>query len=455
MKKIYIIALFSIINVIANAQYTKLFDFADSTGGGPKGSLIYDGNYFYGMTYYMGVNNLGTVFKIKPDGTGYTKLLDFNGAINGSYPYGSLVSDSTFLYGMTSYGGVNDMGVIFKIKPNGSGYTKLWEFGGYDGKYPEGSLIYDGTYLYGMTQGGGANFDGAMFKIKTDGSGYTKLLDFSASSGNAPRGSVISDGTFLYGMTISGGTYGHGTIIKIMLNGTGYTKILDFDSTNGSRPVGSLIYNNTFLYGMTSMGGAHDLGTAFKIRTNGSGYFKLLDFDGSTNGKNPNGDFIFDGTFLYGMTQEGGLYNSGRIFKIMYNGTNYTNLVDLGTATNSSYPTGSLIFAGTFLYGMTNNGGAHLYGTIFELSPLASISEVSSKETIDIYPNPNNGIFTLETNSNLSQTVQLFDVNGRVVLTQTVTEKSQIDASKLPNGIYNLSITDRNFVTNRRIVISK
>ena len=48
----------------------------------------------------------GTIFKIKPDGTGYAKLLDFAGVIGG-YPYGSLISDGIFLYGMTEIGGLS------------------------------------------------------------------------------------------------------------------------------------------------------------------------------------------------------------------------------------------------------------------------------------------------------------------------------------------------------------
>jgi uncharacterized repeat protein (TIGR03803 family) len=134
------------------------------------------------MTYTGGVNNSGIAFKIKPDGTGYTKLIDFNGA-NGSSPQGSFVSDGVFLYGMTQRGGtgacMNGCGVIFKIKPDGTGYSELLDFaGGVDGRNPAGSLFYDGIYLYGMTGVGGANNKGTIFKIKPNGTGYVKLLDF-------------------------------------------------------------------------------------------------------------------------------------------------------------------------------------------------------------------------------------------------------------------------------------
>src|SRR6201984_2832183 len=134
MKKIllFIVLLCSIKQV--NAQYKKLFDFAGaSTGGHPIGDLYDDGTYLYGMTYDGGANDSGAIFKIKPDGTGFIKLLDFAGASNGKSPYGSLTSDGTFLYGMTTYGGIYNKGTIFKIMPDGTGYSKLLDFYGSNG----------------------------------------------------------------------------------------------------------------------------------------------------------------------------------------------------------------------------------------------------------------------------------------------------------------------------------
>ena len=67
-----------------------------------------------------------------------------------------LIYDGTFLYGMTAFGGntfcSGGCGVIFKVEPNGANYTRLAYFmGGNNGFTPGGSLISDGTYLYGMT----------------------------------------------------------------------------------------------------------------------------------------------------------------------------------------------------------------------------------------------------------------------------------------------------------------
>ncbi|MBW8049422.1 MAG: hypothetical protein FVQ77_03600, partial [Cytophagales bacterium] len=105
------------------AQYTQLTDFTGNgafTGANPQydQNLISVGGVMYGMTSGGGTNNLGTIFKIMPDGTGYAILLDFAGAINGSNPRGSLVSNGTFLYGMTYQGGTNNLGTLFKIMPD-------------------------------------------------------------------------------------------------------------------------------------------------------------------------------------------------------------------------------------------------------------------------------------------------------------------------------------------------
>ncbi|MDP1622808.1 MAG: T9SS type A sorting domain-containing protein [Bacteroidales bacterium] len=366
MKKLLFILSFAIGGTL-NAQYTRLLDFdGATTGSNPQGSLISDGIFLYGMTEYGGINNIGTIFKVMPDGTGYVKLLDFNGATNGSSPQGSLISDGTYLYGMTSLGGTNDQGTIFKIMTNGTGYVKLLDFSlTTSGRWPTGSLISDGTFLYGMTSNGGTNSKGTLFKIMTNGSGFVKLLDLAYA--NAwPYGSLISDGTYLYGMTSYGGTNNMGTIFKVMTNGSGLVTLLSFDGASiGQTPQGSLFSDGTFLYGMTYFGGANSLGTLIKIKPDGTGYAKLLDFNG-TNGSQSKGSFISDGTFLYGMTGGGGTNGMGTIFKIMPNGTGYSKLLDFQSWTTGAGPGNAIIMDGTFLYGMTGGGGTNYMGTVFK-----------------------------------------------------------------------------------------
>jgi len=429
----------------SNAQYTKLIDFASTTNGGnPYGSLIYDGTSLYGMTSYGGTNFKGTLFKIMPNGTGYVRLIDFADATNGSDPVGSLISDGTSLYGMTKYGGTNNMGTLFKIMPDGTGYAKLLDFvGTTNGSYPWGSLIYDGTSLYGMTSTDGTNYRGTLFKIMPNGTGYTKLLDFNgATNGSYPYGSLIYDGTSLYGMTYEGGTNDLGTLFKIMPNGTGYVKLLDFrGATNGSYPFGSLIYDGTSLYGMTSTGGTNNKGTLFKIMPDGTGYAKLLDFVGTTNGSYPRGSLIYDGTSLYGMTSTGGTNDIGTLFKIMPDGTGYAKLLDFN-ATNGSTPYGSLIYDGTSLYGMTYDGGTNNRGTLFkyQLSAL-SVADYNNTLGFSVYPNPVKDILTIQNPEKHSlDKITITDLTGKKVKEQT-SNLTLIDVSQLPQGMYLLQMT--------------
>ena len=83
------------------------------------------------MTELGGTYNYGTIFKIKPDGSDYVKIRDFEGNNDGSNPYGSLYYDGTYLYGMTANGGSGGChGTIFRIKPDGNGYSILLTLGG-------------------------------------------------------------------------------------------------------------------------------------------------------------------------------------------------------------------------------------------------------------------------------------------------------------------------------------
>jgi hypothetical protein len=58
---------------------------------------------------------LGTFFKILPDGSEFSVIYIFD-SLNGGAPIGSLLNDGNFLYGMTSQGGIKDLGVIFKYQ---------------------------------------------------------------------------------------------------------------------------------------------------------------------------------------------------------------------------------------------------------------------------------------------------------------------------------------------------
>ncbi|MCX6155082.1 MAG: hypothetical protein NT007_13095 [Candidatus Kapabacteria bacterium] len=350
------------------SQYLKLSDCSPANGSWPLNAVVCDGTYLYGTTSTGGLSNFGVVYKINMNGSGYSKLIDFAGASNGRFPYGNLLLIGSTLYGMASAGGLNDNGVIFKINTDGSGYAKLFDFDIVaNGAYPNGGLIINGSTLYGMTAWGGISSAGIIFKINTDGTGFTKLFDFNGTNGLTPLGNLTLSGTTLYGMTYAGGLSGFGAVFKINTDASGFAVLLDFDDiTNGSYPYGNLWQQGATLYGTTSTGGSSSLGVLFKINTNGSGFAKLYDFT-AANGSSPGfGELLYYNNNFYGVTWDGGINNLGVLFKINTDGTGFTKLLDFAGASNGANPSGSLILNGSVLYGITYTGGTSNAGTIYE-----------------------------------------------------------------------------------------
>jgi len=213
----------------------------------------------------------GAFFKIKSDGTGYSVLLNFSSTPDTHDPIASLVSDGTYFYGVTYWGGLNDSGTVFRVLPDGTGFMKLYDLNITDGILPNSSLTINAGYLYGTTHAGGTNNMGTIFKIKTDGTGFLKLFDFVGSNGSYPNGPLVLEGIYLYGTTGGGGYInGYGTVFKIKTDGSGYAQMLDFNAyTQGENPWSSVISDGTYLYGTTHTGGSIPLnqsgGTVFKL----------------------------------------------------------------------------------------------------------------------------------------------------------------------------------------------
>jgi hypothetical protein len=104
----------------------------------------------------------------------------------------------------------------------------------------------------------------------------------------------------------------------------------------------------------------------------------------------------------------------------------------------------------------TNNTAAIVYDVNISQNQTTGVPKVlGSGNQVSIYPNPSTGNFVIETNATTKQTMQLIDVTGRIVLTQAINGKTSIDASNLPNGIYNMSLTSSEGVVNKRLVIAK
>jgi len=91
----------------------------DSKNCGPWRALTVDAGNLYGTTYCDGPNNLGNVFKLTNTQNGwvYTSLHDFTGGQDdGANPRSEVAIDTGgHLYGTTTFGGLQDFGVVWRI----------------------------------------------------------------------------------------------------------------------------------------------------------------------------------------------------------------------------------------------------------------------------------------------------------------------------------------------------
>jgi hypothetical protein len=76
----------------------------------------------------------------------------------------------------------------------------------------------------------------------------------------------------------------------------------------------------------------------------------------------------------------------------------------------------------------------------YQLNVVTGINDIKNSN-IKIYPNPTNNIINIEgPNKNENNTIQIFDVQGKLVITKTITEKGTIDLSELNKGVYVIKI---------------
>ena len=362
-------------------SFSILFNFSIPQGAYPSGSLLLasDGN-LYGLTSSGGLNNGGVLFRFNPTNSLYTDLYDFDGSA-GIQPAGTSLMQASNgkLYGMTTLGGVDYGGTIFSFDISNNNLVHLADLDTLNGISPHGNLV-EGTngFLYGMTSRGGAFNRGVIFSFDTTTNLITKLLDFDGVNGNCPWGNLaISPGNKLFGMTDLGGMNNKGVLFSFDPSSLTYTDEHDFTTADGIRPWGSPICaSNGTIYGMTVYGGTHNAGVIFSYDPSTSQYTDIFNFDISS-GQFPNGNLIESNGFLYGLNTGGCSNGMGGVFNVNIGTSAYLLLHDLtGFGHNSIEPQGKLLQASDGkLYGLTEFGGFYNGGTIFSYDPSTGIFE--------------------------------------------------------------------------------
>lgn len=246
--------------------------------------------------------------------------------------------------------------------------TTLHSFDGSDGRLPVSGVIQatDGRF-YGTTTYGGARDMGTIFKMTLAGR-VSILHTFRGPDGAYPSGTLIEASSVeLYGTTNGGGTHGFGTIFKLDAHGE-FSSLYSFGHRpEGAFPTAGLVEGNDgFFYGITEYGGKYDDGTIFKVTQ--SGIVTILhSFDFFDDGAQPVARLVqaTDEDF-YGITTTGGSDQQGTIFKIAPSGS-FSNVYNFNGNDGSGSQSGLLQGTNGLLYGTTATGGSNNFGTLFSL----------------------------------------------------------------------------------------
>jgi uncharacterized repeat protein (TIGR03803 family) len=369
-------ALFKLRSDGTDVQFLHQFVRGPEDGVFARGVIFGPDAALYGVAQLGGVNDAGIVYRIRPDGSEYSVLHHFRHmSVTAATPRASLIkTDSGLFFGTAQAGGSNNVGAIFCLRPNGSESRVLFSFGvgANAARVPNRLCAAADGFLYGTTVQGGLSNAGVIYRISQNGSNYHVLRHLGATDEprTAQAGLIVDAGGWLYGTSFSGGVAGRGTVYKVHKDTEEFVVLRSLTTADGYQPQSELVEASGNLYGTTGLGGAQNLGVVFRIEPSGSNYTVLHSFTGGAQGQNPtSGLMVGSGGKLYGTTarQLGGF--AGSVYAINPDGSGFRTLRSFTNAALQPRVARSQLVEGSdgLLYGVTQSGGATERGTIFRI----------------------------------------------------------------------------------------
>lgn len=373
-------------------------------GANPYATLTLQGGNIFGTTYNGGLNGLGSVFELTPNGNGgwnetvlYSFCPVYPSCTDGENPtYTKVIFDAAGnMYGTAFAGGTLGNGVVYELSPSSSGWTYqvIYNFAGQpDAANPINGLVMDAAgNLYGTSYNGGGGNNGAVFQLHPTGTG-TWTEQVIAPVPEIFAGLAIDSAGDLYGTTTS-------SVFKIIPNGTNnwfLTNILVFTNgaTQGNEPNGTPILDSSGnVYGTTTLGGKNNQGVIYiLVKNSTTKYTERVLYNFGPNGTQPIGGLVMDSSRnLYGTTTAGGIKGDGVVYKVTYSGGKYVGETSLhafnptgeGTV-DGAVPYGALILdSQNYLYGTTFGAGANGFGTVFVANGHASITKTTVTSSVN------------------------------------------------------------------------
>ncbi len=373
----------SVLVASASANNTSCFGSADGstvanvTGGTP------------GYTYVWNTGQTTVTNSMVPSGVYTYTVTDANGCsttASATVTSPSAINANASSTSITCFGDNNGSA---SVAPTGGtpGYTYMWSNGGTSGTI---SLIAGGVYTYTITDANGCTLSNTL-SVTEPAAISVNATTINASCNGTSDGSID--------LTVTGGT---GPFTFSWNNGQFTTE----DLTN--IPAGS--YSGV----LTDANGCQDSGTvvisepAAVVATLSiaSGTVCATDAAFTLSGETPSGG-VFSGTGVTaGMFDPASAGVGTHVITYMYTDTAGCS----GTATDS--------ITVDICTGLSNNTAA----------------------AFNVYPNPNNGTFTINLNS--VSDVTIFDAQGKLVYSAKMLPENQNIISLENNGMYMINVTD-------------
>ncbi|MFY7651711.1 MAG: choice-of-anchor tandem repeat GloVer-containing protein, partial [Chitinophagaceae bacterium] len=342
--------------------FSTIKQFTGSDGTRPSTSLLEIGNEMYGACDNEGQNgDNGTLWKINKNGNNFLVIKYLDVAFTGGRCSNSLYwHNDGFIYSSLQSYGPRNMGTIFKIQPNGNNFTVLRET--HLGNGAANQLLFNQTnqQFYAVIMGGPSN-GGALisynnyfntdkyiygFNYYHEGakpSGVPLVINNAASSQYGKVFGNTLTGYLNNGLLFSAYTQQNNQQHKIVLP---YTSNFGYSS---STRFGLIMGSDGYLYGCMENGGGlvwgQSDGTVFRVNPADTTDKSIVKYFNNTNTNALQPIYLLEGTdgFLYGIARMGGNNNRGTIFKMNKDGSNYQNIYHTG-GTNSLLSITSIIF---------------------------------------------------------------------------------------------------------------
>jgi len=148
-------------------------------------------------------------------------------------------------------------------------------------------------------------------------------------------------------------------------------------------------------------------------------------------------------------------YNDGNITNLTLNALPASDAVTANAAVSSSSTALIDITIGNEGCLYLVDGGYTTNGRIRRMCPTGMSINENSELKFSVYPNPSNGVFTINVNSDLvGATVKMTDISGRLIYSQTIVGlTTSLDFSENVKGIYLVEISKEGKSAIQKIVI--